>query len=225
MRTAGWKRFFSTSVGKKQIVGLTGLGISLFTLTHMAGNLLLFVGPEAYNSYSYHLVTNPLLPVAEIGLVVMFLAHIFYTVQLTAANRAARGMGNYQRPSNPLKGGSIAVRTAILSGLLLLAFVILHLITFKWGTYYSVTYGNVEMRDLYRLVSEKFHEPGYVAWYEFCLLLLGLHLSHGFSATFQSLGVSSVRRCAVKKLGYAFAVIVAGGFIAQPLFFILGGGK
>lgn len=225
MHTAGWKRFFTTSVGKKQIVGITGLGISLFTLTHMAGNLLLFVGPEAYNTYSHKLVTNPLLPVAELGLVVMFLLHVYYTVQLTLANRAARGAGNSMQPTNKSKGGSLAVRTAILSGLLLLAFVVLHLITFKWGTYYETQYGGVTMRDIYKLVAEKFHEPGYVAWYEFCLLLLGLHLSHGVAATFQSLGIANVRRTPVRRLGLLFAIVVAGGFIAQPLYFILGGGN
>jgi succinate dehydrogenase / fumarate reductase cytochrome b subunit len=112
-----------------------------------------------------------------------------------------------------------------LSGLLLLAFLILHLITFKWGTYYSVQYGGIEMRDLYRLVAEKFQNLWFVGWYLLCLCLLGLHLSHGFAATFQSLGFGRVRNRGLRIAGWLFATIVAGGFISQPLYFILGGGK
>jgi succinate dehydrogenase / fumarate reductase cytochrome b subunit len=223
MQTLGWKRFVSTTVGNKLIVGITGLGISLFVLIHMAGNCFLLVSPQAYNEYSYHLVSNPLLPVAEIGLLLCFLLHIFFTLRLARANARARPIGNYQVPAGP-KSGSFAVRTMALSGLLLLAFLILHLITFKWGAYYAVQYNGVEMRDLYRLVSEKFHEPGYVAWYVLCLCLLGMHLSHGFAATFQSLGIARVRNCSLRLVGWVFAAVVALGFISQPLFFILGGG-
>jgi succinate dehydrogenase / fumarate reductase cytochrome b subunit len=218
MQVSGWKRFYATSVGKKQIVGITGLAISGFVLTHVAGNMLLLCSAHAYNAYSHKLVTNPLLPVAELGLVLFFVLHV-------RQNRAARTSRYYQLPNSDGKGSSLAVRTAILSGLVLLAFLILHLITFKWGTHYSVTYDGVEMRDIYKLVAEKFHEPGYVAWYIFCLLLLGMHLKSGIAALFQSLGITTVRNCTVKKIAWGFAVLVTAGFISQPLYFILGGGN
>jgi succinate dehydrogenase / fumarate reductase cytochrome b subunit len=222
---ASWKAYLGSSIGKKKLVGLTGLGISFFTLTHMAGNLLLFVSAEAYNSYSHKLVTNPAIYLAEAGLVAFFLIHIGLTIQLTRANRAARPQG-YLQAGSGLKRTSFAAKTAILSGLLLLVFVVLHLETFKYGPIYTVTYNGVEMRDIYRLVIEKFHDGGYVAWYLLSLLILGMHLSHGFKASFQSLGVFASNHPNLSKLGWAFAILVAGGFITQPLaiyFFGLGG--
>jgi succinate dehydrogenase / fumarate reductase cytochrome b subunit len=106
-----------------------------------------------------------------------------------------------------------------------LVFTILHLITFKWGAYYQATYGGVEMRDLYRLVLEKFSEPLYVGWYIFALLVLFVHMSHGFSAAFQSLGFIGVRNPGLKRTGIAFAILITAGFISQPVYLFLTGGK
>ncbi|MEN9723748.1 MAG: hypothetical protein RJB38_1734, partial [Pseudomonadota bacterium] len=186
MATAtSWKAYLGSSIGKKKLVGLTGLAISFFTLAHMAGNLLLFVGPDAYNLYSHKLVSNPAIYVAEAGLVAFFLIHIGLTIQLTMANRAARPVG-YAHSGMGVKKTSFAAKTAILSGLLLLSFVVLHLITFKYGPVYTTMVDGVEMRDIYTLVVEKFQQPGYVAWYFLSLVILGLHLSHGVKASFQS---------------------------------------
>ena len=208
--------FVRTSVGKKALIGLTGLLASLFTLTHMAGNLLILVGSEAYNKYSHALITNPFLPVAEIGLVVIFLTHIGLAIWVTCENRKARQV-RYAMLSKE-KGATFAARTMILSGLLILVFLILHLITFKYGTSYSVIYNGVEMRDLYRLVVEKFTQPLYVFWYLISLVVLGFHLSHGFAAVFQSMGFTSRINPVVKKTGYVFAVLIAAGFISQPIY-------
>src|SRR5262249_53778044 len=134
---------FFSSVTKKQIIGITGLGIGLFALIHMAGNLFLLVGPEAYNSYAYHLDSNPFLPVAEVGLVAFFLIHILFTISLTQANRRARQVGYYQLPHSDGKGTSFAARTMILSGLLLFAFVVTHLLTFKWGANYTTSMNGI----------------------------------------------------------------------------------
>lgn len=225
MAMASWKAYLGSSIGKKKIVGITGLAISFFTLAHMSGNLLLFVGPEAYNTYGHKLITNPLIEVAENGLVVFFLTHVFFTIQLVLANRRARPVG-YQKSAFGVKQTSFAAKTAILSGLLLFAFVVLHLKTFKFGPVYTVSYNGIEMRDLYTLVVESFRNPGYVAWYILSLLLLGMHLAHGFKASFQSLGVFASNHPCVRWIGWGFAVLVAGGFISQPLaiyFFGLGG--
>jgi succinate dehydrogenase / fumarate reductase cytochrome b subunit len=219
----GISAYLRSSIGKKKLVGLSGLGIVGFTLMHMSGNLLLFVGPDAYNKYSHALVSNPLIYLAEAGLVAIFVLHIALTIQLTMANRAARPVGYGLGATGP-KRTSFAAKTAILSGLLMLAFVVLHLWTFKYGEFYSTTVDGVEMRDIYRLVFEKFQEPLYVGWYLLCLMLLGMHLSHGVSASFQSLGVFASNHPVLKKIGLAAAVIIAGGFIAQPLYIFLGFG-
>jgi len=220
---SGISTYLRSSIGKKKLVGLSGLGIVGFTLTHMSGNLLLFVGPDAYNKYSHALVSNPLINVAEAGLIGIFVLHIALTIQLTMANRAARPVGYGVGASGP-KRTSFAAKSAILSGLLLLAFVVLHLWTFKYGEYYSTMVDGVEMRDIYRLVFEKFHEPLYVGWYLLCLMLLGMHLSHGVSASFQSLGVFASNHPVLKKIGLAAAFLIAGGFVAQPLYIFLGFG-
>lgn len=211
------KYLFKSSVGKKQLVGLTGLAISAFVVSHVAGNLLLLVGPEAYNRYSHALVTNPLIYVAEIGLLLAFMMHVGLTINLAISNAKARGPKPI-RPPNGSKRTSWAVRTMILSGLMLLAFLILHLITFKYGTYYETQYGGVVMRDLYRLALEKFKSPLYTTWYIVCLCILGLHLSHGLASTFQSLGLASVRTPLLRKIGWALAILISVGFIVQPLY-------
>ena len=225
MAMASWKAYLGSSIGKKKLVGLTGLAMSLFTLSHMAGNLLMFVGPDVYNSYGHALVSNPAIYLAEAGLILFFVVHVALTIQLARANRRARPVG-YAGSASGVKKTSFAAKTAILSGAVLLAFVVLHLQTFKFGEVYTTSVNGVEMRDLYRLVVEKFQQPGYVAWYLLSLAILGMHLSHGFKASFQSLGAFASNHPFLTRLGWAFALLVAGGFITQPLavyFFGLGG--
>jgi succinate dehydrogenase / fumarate reductase, cytochrome b subunit len=218
------KAWISSSVGKKQIVGLSGLGIAGFTLGHMSGNLLMFISPKAYNAYGHSLVTNPLFPLIEAVLFLAFVTHIFFAIRLSIHNRSARPMG-YTSFGSGLKRTSFAARSMILTGLLVLAFLVLHIATFKYGPYYSVVYDGVEMRDLYKLIFEKFQEPLYVAWYVFSLVVLGVHLNHGVSSLFQSLGLLSARTVFLRQLSWAFSLIVAGGFIAQPLWIYCCGGN
>lgn len=214
-----FKNFLCSSVGKKFLVGLTGLGLSGFVLMHMSGNMLLLVGQDAYNHYAHAMITNPLLLVAELGLIAIFLIHLGLALKLNWENKTARGVGPSQKPSNCDKDARFGSRYMVHTGLLILVFVILHLITFKYGTYYETELDGHKVRDLYRLVAEEFHKPGYVAWYVFSMLILFTHLAHGFSAVFQTLGLGSVRQGWVKKIGWVFAVIVAGGFTSQPIYF------
>lgn len=218
------KTFLGSSVGQKFLVAITGLGLSGFVLTHMLGNLLLFVGPDAYNLYGHKLTSTPLIYVAEVGLIVLFLTHVSLTLKLTRENRISRPNAPQQLPSNPIKRASFASRTMALSGIMILAFAVLHLITFKFGTYYETTVDGVPMRDLYRLVAEEFQKEWYTAFYLVCMVILFTHLSHGFSAAFQSLGLQSSRNQTLKKIGVAFAVLVGGGFFIQPLYMYFWGG-
>jgi succinate dehydrogenase / fumarate reductase cytochrome b subunit len=120
--------------------------------------------------------------------------------------------------SSGTKAAAFASKTMIYHGLVILVFTVYHLITFKFGKVYTATYGGVEMRDLYRLVTEVFHNPAYVAWYAVALVLLGVHLSHGFASSFQSLGFYHPRhtRC-LRVFGYVYAAVIAVGFMAPPL--------
>lgn len=206
------------SIGKKFLMGLTGLGWVGFVLSHMLGNLLILVSAEAYNRYSHALITNPFLPAAEIGLLLLLLAHVYFAIKLTLENRAARPE-RYAASPSPKTKTSLGSRTMAFTGSFILVFIILHIITFKYGTHYTATYNGVEMRDLHQLVIEVFHQTGYVAWYVVCLVLLGFHLSHGAQSIFQSLGFRHPRYTPwIKKLGFLYAIVVAAGFLVQPLY-------
>lgn len=215
------KGYFTSTIGRKHLVGLTGLGLSLFVFTHVLGNFLIFVGPEAYNMYSHKLITNPLIYVAEVGLLGLFLVHLGLAMKLSMENRQARSQG-YAMSASGEKATCLITKTMWHQGLLIFVFVVLHLWTFKFGTTYEVEYNGVVVRDLFRLVIEVFQSPVYVVGYVVLMVVLGLHLSHGVSSAFQSLGFHHPRyvRC-VKQLGWAFAAFVSLGFIAQPLYVFL----
>lgn len=207
-----------SSIGRKQLVGLTGLGLSFFVLTHMLGNMLILVGPQAYNEYSHKLVSNPLIYVAEAGLLAIFVIHILIALRLSWSNWRARDFRYAMRP-NGAKGTSPIQRSLWAQGLLILVFTILHLITFKFGPHYEVNYGQGPIRDLHKLVIEVFNEPLYVGWYFVALVVLFFHLSHGVGSSFQTLGIHHPRyqKC-IRGFSWAYATIVTLGFISQPVY-------
>jgi succinate dehydrogenase / fumarate reductase cytochrome b subunit len=210
--------WFCSTIGRKQLIGLTGIGLSLFVLLHMAENMLILVGPQIYNNYAHFLTSNPLIYVAEGGLLAIFLGHLVLASVISIRNMGARE-GRYAVLAKGAKRTSMTQRSLWAQGLLILVFVILHLITFKFGTEYTVNYGAGEIRDLHRLVIEIFKEPMYVAWYLVALVVLGFHLSHGVGSSFQTLGIHHPRfQCAIKKFSIFYAIVVAGGFIVQPLY-------
>ncbi len=216
--------WLGSSVGKKQVVGLTGFGIALFAVLHMSGNLVMLVSPQAYNMYGHQLVHNPVFPALEALLLLAFVFHVVLASQLWFRNRAARPRNNSSAGSGA-KRSSFAARSMILSGLLLFVFLVLHLITFKYGAHYTVVYNGVEVRDLYRLIQEKFHSPLYVAWYVFSLVVMGVHLSHGIASLFQSMGIAGVRNAKLQAVSIGIATVLTAGFILQPLWIMFGGGQ
>lgn len=210
-------RFLESSIGKKMMVAVAGLLLCGFLITHLLGNLLLFVGPGAFNKYAQTLEHNPLLPLAEIGLTVLFLIHIALSVRARIANAAARPIG-YQVAAD--KGARTpGSRSMAISGSLILLFLIVHLKSFRFAA--------KEMResDMYQLVTSAFTNPLYAGFYVLALIALGLHLSHGFQSGFQTLGLNHPRYTPlIRKAGLAFAVLVALGFISMPVYFLLAGG-
>ncbi len=220
--------YFSSSVGRKQVMGITGLIWSLFVLTHMAGNMLILVSAEKYNLYGHALVSNPFLIVAELGLLAALTFHVVDGVWLTLQNKAARPR-KYAMPTNGEKKARFQSKFMIFHGTLLLVFIILHLITFKYGTVYMTTINGVEVRDLHRLVVEVFSNTGYVIWYAISMVVVFLHLAHGFYSAWASLGIYHPRVAPyLSKFGYFYAFIVAAGFLSQPIyvyFFYHGAGQ
>lgn len=210
--------FCSSTVGMKYFMGLSGLIWVGFVMAHMLGNLLLFVGADAYNEYSYALTSGKLIFVVEGALLLSLLSHVFMGLKLTLKNRESKA-SRYHVQASGSKKVSLASRTMIFHGAIILFFVVNHLLTFKFGTHYETTVNGVVMRDIHRLVVEIFATPGYVAGYVFCLLLLAAHLSHGVSSLFQSFGLNSrAHDKKIKALGYLYALIVGGGFIIQPIY-------
>ena len=213
--------FFRSTVGKKYVMGITGLIWAGFVLGHMAGNMLIFVSKDAYNAYGHALTSGNLIYLIEAVLVGALLAHVACAISLTIGNRRAKPKG-YAVVGKGEKATSVASRTMAAQGSLILAFVILHLVTFKFGTYYETTVNGVVMRDLARLFVEVFQNPIYVGWYVVCLILLGFHLSHGVKSIFQSFGIlNRANEDKVKKLGLAYGAIVALGFLSQPIYAFL----
>lgn len=213
--------FFKTSIGKKYLMGITGLIWSGFVVGHMLGNTLIFFGPETYNGYAHAIVSNPILLYGtEIILSLTLLTHIVLAFQITCQNKKARQVQGDVLPQGEVKA-SLASRTMVYQGSLLVVFIIYHLISFKYGPYYEVTYNGETMRDVFRVLEESFNNPLFALWYVVCLLGLGFHLSHGFSSSFQSLGVfsSPAKREIIKKIGWVYSFVVTFGFIAQPVYF------
>ena len=211
---------FSTSIGTKLLLALTGLALVGFLIVHLAGNLLLFFGPAHFNDYAHALISNPLIIPAELGLLAIFLLHAIKAVLNVIANRAARRVG-YE--TKKWAGGpsrkSWASTSMIVTGLLTLLFVPLHLITFKYGPTYPGADG---VRDLYRLVIEVFQSPWYVAYYVVMMVLVGLHLRHGVSSSLQSLGLIPERWTrAFLGAGIGLALVVGGGFVLIPIYIYL----
>lgn len=214
--------FFKSTVGRKYLMGVTGLIWMGFILTHMAANMLILVSADLYNTYGHMIVSNkPLLYTAEAVLVAALIVHVATAVSLTIQNRKSRNLRYAQTP-NGEKGSSWASKNMAIQGSLILIFVILHLITFKYGKVYETVVNGTPMRDLHKLIIEVFQQPGYIAWYLVCLVLLMFHLSHGAHSIFQSFGILERKmQDKLKKFAWLYALIVAGGFISQPIYVFL----
>jgi succinate dehydrogenase / fumarate reductase, cytochrome b subunit len=210
-----------TEIGRKALMGITGLLLIGFLISHMLANLLVLFDKDGYNHYSHNLTSNPLVYLAELGLLVFFVAHFISGILVWQRNRSARPVDyRIKVPADRTGRKSIASTTMILSGVVMLVFVPLHLETFKFGAWYTTADG--EMRDLHRLVIEVFQSPLYTLWYLVAMPILGAHAWHGFGSGFESLGVSYKRE--LRMFGRALAVVLTIGFMAVPVYVLLGGG-
>ncbi len=211
-----------SNIGQKLIMGVCGAIWAGFVFGHMAGNMLIWAGPEAYNKYGHAIVSNLiLLYVTEALLLSSVIVHAVLGIKMTLKSRAARSQKYAQTP-NGEKRSSTASRTMAFHGTIILFFIIYHLITFKYGAMYTVTYDGVEMRDLHKLIMEVFQNPAYVVGYWVCLLLLGWHLTHGVSSLFATIGFRHPSYTPkIKAISWIYAIVVTAGFISQPLYVML----
>ena len=206
---------FSTSVGTKLLIGLTGPLLVIFLLIHIGGNLIVFLGQAAFHKYAFTLEANPILPLIELILLSWFVIHIYKTVRMFLGNQQARPVGYEQkkRAGRPSRK-TLASTTMIASGLWVIVFLIFHVKAFRegWGSnQYEWAAGG---RDLYRQEMEIFSNPLLVVFYILSMIVVGSHLWHGVSSGFQSLGVDHPRVTPkVLLAGKLLAVLIAGGFI------------
>lgn len=211
-------QYLSSSVGTKLLIGLTGLLLFAYLILHLVGNALIFAGADLFNEYSHRLISNPLLIPIEIGLLLVFLVHIYKTVRMLIANTAARPV-RYQKKAyaGHTSRKSFASSTMIASGLIVLVFVLIHVKQFKYGAYYE-TVSASPVRDLYRTEIEVFQNPLWVAFYVFSTIVVGLHLRHGIASGFQSIGADHplyTRR--LTAIGIVMAIIIGGGLGLIPI--------
>lgn len=214
-------RLFTTSIGSKQVMAVTGILLVLFVLVHMLGNLTVYQGPGAINAYGNWLQGHPLLWVFRIGLLVIALVHVALALRVAYENRRARP-GRYRVRRSVQVG--FAARTMLASGLVIVLFLVYHLAHLTAGVVgppsRSDPTGGI---DIYANVVAGFSDP-WIAWgYVGAVSLLGLHLHHAVRSLFQTLGVSHESWDGILDvLAPVLAGIITVGFASVPVAVQLG---
>jgi succinate dehydrogenase / fumarate reductase cytochrome b subunit len=212
------KRYICSSIGKKQVMAITGFLLILFLLAHLLGNFLFLLGADAFNTYGHMMINNPLLIPMELGLLAIFISHLTLAIWTTIENKAARPTPYYFKTTRG-GGSNFASSTMPYTGLVILIFIIAHLIHFKYGAYYTTNVNGVEMRDLYKVVVEYFQNKIWVLWYLFAMISTGIHVAHGFQSVFQSLGINHPRFTPwIKKISCAVGIFIGVGFSALAIY-------
>jgi succinate dehydrogenase / fumarate reductase cytochrome b subunit len=214
-----FRRVFSSTVGTKLLIGLTGLALFVYMILHLIGNALFFAGPETFNKYSHALISNPLIVPIEIGLLLIFLLHVYKAITNYFGNAAARPVNYTEKAyAGHTSRKSVASSTMIFSGLLTLLFVMIHVKQFKYGAWYEIASGSDTVRDLARLEIEVFRNPVWVAFYVVCTLVVGLHLRHGIASGFQSIGLDHPTYTRqLTTWGLLLAILIGGGLALIPV--------
>ena len=205
--------FRTSSIGRKFIMGLTGLFLVTFIAVHLLINAFSLISADLFNAGSEFMATNPLIQIMQYVLAAGFIIHIFMGITLELRNRAARPIK--YASDNPSANSSWASRNMIYTGLLIFAFLILHMkdffvkIKFEHGTYGTD----------YDLLQAVFSNPLYVGIYVASFILLGIHLYHGMQSGFQTIGVNHPKYSPlIKTIGLVFCIVVAVGFSTIALF-------
>ena len=222
-----------SQIGRKLLTGITGVALMLFIIVHLAGNLSLFGAEGAFNAYTHKLESmGLLLYIAEAGLIILFALHAYIGISIYWRKRKARpeGYKTYKSIGGPSKQ-TLSSKTMAWSGIVLLVFVVLHVIHFKFGPgleegYTATLEGGETVRDLKALVIEEFQKPLITFLYVAVMLFLGFHLRHGFWSAFTSLTMRHTNFSnVVYTIGVLFAIVMAVGFIFIPLYIYFTGGQ
>ena len=219
-----WSQFFNTSIGKKLLVGATGLFLCSFIIVHLAGNLQLLSNDEgkAFNAYAGFMGHNSLIQFIAWGLKIVIIIHAYIALQLTFRNRAARPVKYAINPGN--QTSSWFSRQMAIMGSILLIFLIIHLADFWWKFHFGdipmKDYGNGEThKDLYTVVQFAFKEWWLVAIYVVGMIGLSFHLIHGFKSAFQTFGLNHVKyNGLINFVGvWLFGILIPVGYAIIPV--------
>jgi succinate dehydrogenase / fumarate reductase, cytochrome b subunit len=217
--------FFSSTIGRKLVMALTGLFLILFLVVHLIGNLQLLHADKgrAFNEYAQFMTSNPLIKTISIGNYAFIIIHVIWAIILSARNRSARGPEGYAVSKN---SSTWASRNMGILGTLILIFLVIHLKSFwyemHWGGIPVADYDGEEVKDLFAIVNTAYDQLWYVILYVVSMAVLGFHLYHGFGSAFQTLGLNHVKyNGLIRFLGVAFAIIVPALFALIPVYMYL----
>lgn len=216
----GWsQKFYTSSIGKKFIMAITGSFLIIFLIIHLIGNITLFFGAEAFNGYVAALdVVKPLIRVIEVVLLAAFIFHIYNGIKLWLENKRARGT-TYKINGSP-DNSNVFSRTMFLTGSIVFIFLISHLATFFWRFNFYDPMGFADDHQYFEIVVHFFSYWWYALFYVIAMGLLGFHLNHGFQSAFQTFGWNNKKFFPiVEKIGTAYAIIMAAGFASMPIYF------
>jgi succinate dehydrogenase / fumarate reductase cytochrome b subunit len=218
-------QLLTSTLGRKLIMALTGLFLILFLIVHLIGNLQLLHadGGQAFNVYAQFMTSNPLIKTVSYLNYTFILVHIVWAILLTVRNKKARGGEGYAVSKNSSPWTS---RNMGILGTFILIFLVIHLKGFwyemHWGGIATAMYDGKEVKNLYAVVDQAYAQWWYVAIYVFSMLMLAFHLWHGFSSSFQTLGLNHVKyNNAINFVGKAFAIIVPALFALIPIWMFL----
>ncbi len=223
-----------SNIFQKWLMAITGLLLVGFLIGHLSGNLLVFLGKEDINEYAHGLRTmghGAIIWIVRLGLLGMFILHVTSAISLSRRNRAARPQA-YSKVTP--RRSTVASRTMLYSGLLLLTYVVYHLAHFTWGVVHSDHYAaqkgweyaladGTMVPDVYRMVVASFQVPLIAVLYVLSMVMVGLHLNHAIASAFQTMGVTNQRLVPViRSFGPILSFLVAAGFSAVPLAILAG---
>jgi succinate dehydrogenase / fumarate reductase cytochrome b subunit len=222
----GWfLKFLNSSIGKKFLMAVTGSFLLIFLIIHLVGNITLFFGAGAFNTYVSTLdVVKPLIRVIEVVLLGAFVLHIFNGLRLWLENKRARGIT--YKVNGAKENSTIFSRTMAVTGSTILIFLVSHLATFFWRFNVHDPMGLATNHQYYDVVVYFFNMWWYSILYVVAMIFLGYHLNHGFQSAFQTFGWNHKRYFPmIEKIGTIYAIIMALGFASMPIYFLLGGGN
>lgn len=220
------KKLSTSTLGRKYLMGASGFALVLFIIVHLLENLTLYTGSgDPINTWAALLDSLGVVKtMLELGLGATILLHIVVAVQVTYGSKVARPIG-YDSPKT--KGGptknTVTSRNMIVTGVVLLVFLIIHLKQFRFGPTiedgYTTSIGGHMVLDLYRVVAETFGDLKWVIFYVVSMFFLGFHFRHGFWSAFQSLGIMNPRWSKpIYCLGFIIAILLTVGFLFIPIF-------